>query len=100
MIGMSLPLLLLVLSLATARLVRLVVADEIMKPVRVAAARRWGPAGRIPYLLHCPWCSGMWLSTALCVFSWITGLCSAPVAALLIPASAYGAAFIRSMIEE
>lgn len=100
MIGMSIPVLLLVLSLAVARLTRLVVQDEITKPIRALAVRHWGPGGMIPYLLHCPWCSGVWVSAVLGIFSWATGLCSAAVAALLVPAAAYGAAFIRSTIEE
>ena len=101
MIGMSNLALLLVLSLGSARLTRLINDDEIAHPIRNWAVRRWGPAGKIPYLLHCRWCAGLWVSTLLCGFAWATGVCRDPaVAALLIPATAYGAAIIRSMIEE
>lgn len=97
---MSTAVLLLVLSLAQARLTWLVVDDEITKSVRLWTVRRWGEGGMIPYLLHCPWCSGLWISTLLCVFAWLTSLCSLTVAVLLVPATAYGGALVRAMIEE
>lgn len=101
MIPMSIPVLLLLLGLGSARLTRLVTEDEITAPMRLWAVRRWGETGRIPYLLHCRWCAGLWMSALLCAFAWITGLCSsAATAALLVPATAYAAAIIRAMIEE
>lgn len=98
---MSTPVLLLLLSLAAARLTRLVNDDEITAPLRGWAVKRWGPSGWIPYMLHCPWCAGIWVSAALCLFAWLTGVGpTLPVALLLIPAVAYGGAIVRSTIEE
>jgi hypothetical protein len=97
---MAIPTMLLLLGLAQARLTWLVVDDEISRPFRAWTIKKWGKRGMIPYLVHCPWCSGFWVSTALCGFSYAFSLCSLPVALLLIPAVAYAGAIIRSMIEE
>lgn len=97
---MSVLVLLLVLSLGGARLTRLVVEDEITSPMRLWFARRFGAGSKLTYLVHCRWCTGMWVSAALCVFAAATGLVGWPAAALLIPASAYASNIIRSMIEE
>lgn len=97
---MSDALLLVVLALGAARLTRLVNDDEILAPVRKAAVRRWGDGGWIPYLLHCRWCAGLWVSFLLCLAAWLLDQCSLAVAALFVPAVAYAAQLIRSMIEE
>lgn len=97
---MSDALLLVVLALGTARLTRLVNDDEIFSPVRRWSVRRWGEGGAIPYLLHCRWCAGLWVSALLCLVAWLFGLCSPAVAILFVPAVAYAAQLIRSMIEE
>lgn len=97
---MSDALLLVVLALGTARLTRLVNDDEIFAPVRRWSVRRWGETGIIPYLLHCRWCAGLWVSLLMCSAAWLLGQCSLPVAILFVPAVAYAAQLIRSMIEE
>lgn len=98
---MSTLVLLLILSLAAARLTRLAVEDEITLPARKWIAVRLGAESRITYLVHCRWCSGLWVSALLCGFAWITGICpDGATAALLIPAVAYAAAIARSTIEE
>jgi hypothetical protein len=97
---MSVLVLLLVLSLAGARITRLVVEDEITGPMRVWFVRRFGSGSRLTYLVHCRWCTGMWVSAGLCVFAATVGLVGWPSALLLIPASAYASNIIRSMIEE
>lgn len=96
---MSILSLLLVVALATARLGRLVNDDEIAAPLRSWAVHRWGEGGKIPYLLHCPWCAGLWISIALAIFAWLAGLCNLAEAALIAPAAAYLGAIARSMIE-
>jgi hypothetical protein len=97
---MSLLSLLLLLSLGEARLVHLVIEDQITARARRWTVGRWGQEGAIPYLVHCSWCTGLWASTALCTFSWAVGFCSAAEGAILIPAVAYAGAIIRSLIEE
>lgn len=49
---------------ATARLTRLVTADTITAPLRVAVVRKWGPSSMANEFIHCAWCVGMWLSLA------------------------------------
>lgn len=97
---MPVALLFVVLALGAARLTRLVNDDEIFSPVRRWAVRRWGEQGWVPYLLHCRWCAGLWVSALLCLVAWLLGQCNLAVAALFVPAVAYAAQLIRSMIEE
>ena len=59
-------------TLSVARLTRLVNADTVLDPVRVAVARRAGDPDRseaerrrwnvVAYFMSCPWCVGLWLS--------------------------------------
>lgn len=100
MIAMSTLVLLLVLSLGCARLTRLVVEDEITLKIRALAMKRLGRNSSIVYLLHCRWCSGMWVSGILCLFAAVTGLTGWATATLLVPAVAYGSNIVRAMIEE
>jgi hypothetical protein len=98
---MSTVLLLVVLALGAARLTRLVVEDTITLPLRQAAVRRLGAESKVAYLLHCRWCTGLWVSTLLVGTSWATGVCDSPaVAVLLVPAVAYAAAIVTATIEE
>lgn len=89
-------LLTLVLMLFTAvRLTRLVVYDKITMPLRAAiikAAEKRKPSHplhQLVYLLHCEWCTGLWMAFAVTV----------PV--LLFPASKilYGALVALAIAE-
>lgn len=51
-----------ILVLALARLTRLVVADEIFRPLRNWTMDRSTWFG---YLVTCPWCMSVWLATAV-----------------------------------
>lgn len=69
-------------GLATARLTRLVVADEILEPVRRRLLVRLDPDNgfhqKLVYLATCQWCVSMWIGTpvaaAILTFpdSWVT----------------------------
>lgn len=50
--------------LALARLTRLVNADTLTDPLRIAVARRWGEDGWASYFMTCPWCVSIWLGFA------------------------------------
>lgn len=63
---------LLLLTLATARLTRLVTIDKIGEPLRQAVIRRYGADHWLTYLLHCPWCMSVWLSTGGVLATWWT----------------------------
>ncbi len=61
--------------LALARLTRLVNADQITDPLRIAVARRWGENGYASYFLACPWCVSIWLGFATAPFVlWLSDL--------------------------
>lgn len=63
-------------TLATVRLTRLVLDDEIARPAREAALQALIDLGerrpellpvtsRLEYLLSCPWCASVWAGAAL-----------------------------------
>lgn len=84
---MTAVLLLLISVFAARRVTRLVVDDEITQPFRSWVTRtfrqpEFDESGRnqiragskITFLVHCPWCIGLWLSIALAVLVWFGGL--------------------------
>lgn len=56
-------------TLATARLTRLIIHDEITKPLRRQVLRRLDPEREfdlmVAYLLDCGWCMSVWVAGAL-----------------------------------
>jgi hypothetical protein len=57
-----LPLLLVVLgALATARLTRLLTADQLTEPARRRLLQRVQEGGRLEYLMVCRWCASVWV---------------------------------------
>lgn len=63
---------LVLLALAVARLTRVVVADEVTAPLREAIVKRLGDpdTSKLSYLVHCPWCTGFWLSIPATVITY------------------------------
>jgi len=58
---------------AVARVTRLITRDRFpFGPVRDWALTRYGEHGWLPELLHCPWCTGVWISLpgALSAYFW------------------------------
>lgn len=63
-----------VYALAAARVTRLINADTVTDPIRIAVARRARDEGRsetererwstLEYFIGCPWCVSMWLAFA------------------------------------
>lgn len=53
---------LVVLVLATARLIWLFWQDDITMPLRLWIDRKWGTDSFLSRLIWCPWCLGMWMS--------------------------------------
>lgn len=76
---------LIVATLAVARITRLFTEDELLVGYRRWVIRRWGEDGKMAYLVHCPWCTSIWVSAPimppaiLWPSKWL-------IAALLIPA--------------
>lgn len=48
--------------LAVARLTRLIVEDQVSIALRQWVVRRWGEDSKLAYLIHCPWCTSLWIS--------------------------------------
>lgn len=48
--------------LAVARVTRVLVEDRIAVRLRQWVVRKWGEAGKMAYLFHCPWCMSLWVS--------------------------------------
>ena len=45
---------------ATARLTRLIVVDQLTVSWRRAVIRKWGEGSLQSYFIHCPWCMSIW----------------------------------------
>lgn len=60
---------LVVLALATARATRLVVEDVITEPIRRWFVRRFGEDHKVTYLVHCVFCTSIWIGFAAAVFA-------------------------------
>lgn len=84
--------LLLVAGLATARVTRLVVVDEISASLRRLAHRLDTRSIHLGYIITCPYCFGVWaaagvvglLAIAVSVDGWGRWLASAPVAIMAV----------------
>lgn len=62
--------LLLITTIAVARVTRLITVDKIFEPFREWLIRVNGDTGWITYLAFCPWCMSVWVSTALVPPAW------------------------------
>lgn len=71
----SIPLLFLLAVLATARLTRLVTADQILEPIRARLIRRYGEPteSKLMYLMTCDWCASFWIAVPVAVVTVMAG---------------------------
>lgn len=53
---------LVLITLAVARITRFVVADALMLSFRRWVINRWGDESPAAYLVHCVWCSSIWIA--------------------------------------
>ncbi len=58
----------LLLTLASARVTRLIVTDGITRPIRRFIVLRYGVNGWMTDLVHCPFCVSVWTSLAASAF--------------------------------
>ena len=92
-------LLVVLLFLAAFRVTRLLVADEFPP---VAAPREWitrrfGPDSSVAYLVHCPWCTGAYVSAGLvAALDWWTDH-DVLAPGLLIAATSAAAGFLAAL---
>jgi hypothetical protein len=83
------PVTLIVGALATHRLTRLLVEDEVTEPLRNAAAGR-NPEGRLAYFARCPWCVSTWVAAGWAALTVTAPSVAAPVGAMLAWSSVTG----------
>jgi len=62
---------LVLLSLATFRLIRLFVYDAVTLFIREYVANAQGGAGHLKHILGCPWCFGVWAGTLVVFFYYV-----------------------------
>lgn len=79
------PFTFILLSLATYRLTRLFLLDEITEPLRDAIWKKFPPHTKLGYLLTCFWCFGFWASILVVVLY------------LLVPPIAYVVSLVLSI---
>lgn len=53
---------LVIVALAVARITRLVTADRIFLFLRRWVVNKWGEESSVAYLVHCVWCTGIWIA--------------------------------------
>lgn len=56
---------LVVATLAVARLTVLLVDDQITNGYRRWVVNRWGENSLPSYLVHCPWCTSVWIAVLI-----------------------------------
>ncbi len=73
---MAFTLLVLVLfTLTVARLTRLITTDKLLEPLRNWVTQKRGPDSQLTYLVHCTWCTSMWIAFAGAPFAvWLSGV--------------------------
>lgn len=58
------------LTLAAARLTRVLTTDKIGEPYRAFIVRRFGQESLAAYFAHCAWCTGMWIAALATPLTW------------------------------
>jgi len=53
---------LILVTLAVARVTRLITSDDISRPFRRWVIEKWGDDSQPAILVHCAWCAGAWIS--------------------------------------
>lgn len=70
-------------ALATFRITRFLLADELFSPLRDRIWAKWPPEStKIGYLLTCPWCLSVWIALPLSVMMFFCGIIGMAIAAI------------------
>lgn len=64
------PLTTLLTVLFVWRVTRLLVADQILHPIRARIVLRLGPDQWFAYLITCPWCTSVWIGAGTFTAAW------------------------------
>lgn len=74
--------------LATARITRLLVDDQLTNKYRLWVTKKWGDLSWQSYLAHCPWCTSIWVAApmmpaaAIWPNRWVVAAFAIPAASL------------------
>lgn len=83
------PVTLIVSGLAVHRLTRLLVEDELTRPLRQQISNA-APEGRLAYFVTCPWCVSAWVAAAWAALTVAAPAVTAPAGAVLAWSSVTG----------
>jgi hypothetical protein len=90
---------LVVAALAVARIARLLTEDFLTVGYRRWVVTRWGPESKMSYLVHCPWCTSIWIALPIMPVAvlfpnvWV-------IATLAIPAASHVAGLLNTTSKE
>lgn len=85
-------------ALATFRLVRLFLEDEIMSGFRDKWWDKWPPEStKLGYWLTCPWCLSIWMAVPVALLMFFGGIVGVVILAILALSAATG--LIYSLLE-
>ena len=91
---------LVVATLAVARVTRFLTEDFLAVGYRRWVVNRWGENSKMAYLVHCPWCTSIWVALpimpAAVFISVPMNLWACLVAVLSIPAASLVAGHLQS----
>lgn len=81
--------------LAVARVTQFLVADRLALGYRQWAVRRSGTEGKLTYLVHCPWCTSIWVALVLMppIILW-------PSTWLYVPYAVLAASYVTGRLHE
>jgi len=82
--------------LAVTRITRLVTTDQLTVRLRQLVVRRWHEESWQVYLVHCDWCSSMWVALLVMPATVLLAGGSWLLAVLSVPAASYVTGFLVS----
>ena len=75
--------------LAVARITRLLVDDQLTIKYRQWVVRKYGAESMASYLVHCPWCTSIWVAAPVMPvatffpYVWVIALLAIPAASMV-----------------
>jgi hypothetical protein len=75
--------------LAVARITRLLTDDQLTVGYRRWVVKRYGPESLPSYLVHCPWCTSVWVAAPVMPvavffpYIWVIALLAIPAASMV-----------------
>lgn len=88
------------LMLSTARITRFVTTDKLSEPLRVSAMKRLNPEGSLAYLIHCDWCSSIYVGAGVASVWHFWGDSGWTTAGLVALSASYAAGLLNSKADD